>query len=36
MGSTVVLLFGPRGPALVEALAPGRALRVGERLALPR
>jgi phosphatidylserine decarboxylase len=36
MGSTVVLLFGPRGPALVEALAPGRALRVGERLALSR
>lgn len=36
MGSTVVLLFGPRGPALVEDLAPGRALRVGERLALSR
>lgn len=36
MGSTVVLLFGPRGPALVEGLAPGRALRVGERLALAR
>jgi phosphatidylserine decarboxylase len=36
MGSTVVLLFGPRGPALVEGLAPGRVLRVGERLAVPR
>jgi phosphatidylserine decarboxylase len=36
MGSTVVLLFGPRGPALLEGLAPGRGLRVGERLALPR
>jgi phosphatidylserine decarboxylase len=36
MGSTVVLLFGPRGPALVEDLAPGRALRVGERIALSR
>jgi len=36
MGSTVVVLFGPRGPALVEGLAPGRAVRVGERLALPR
>lgn len=36
MGSTVVVLFGPRGPALVAGLAPGRAVRVGERLALPR
>lgn len=36
MGSTVVLMFGPRGPALVEGMAPGRALRVGERLALAR
>jgi phosphatidylserine decarboxylase len=36
MGSTVVLLFGPRGPALVEGLEPGRMLRVGERLALAR
>jgi phosphatidylserine decarboxylase len=34
MGSTVVVLFGPRGPALAEELAPGRALRVGERLGL--
>ncbi len=36
MGSTVVVMFGPRGPALLQGLAPGRALRVGERLALPR
>ena len=36
MGSTVVVMFGPQGPALVEGLAPGRALRVGERLAVPR
>lgn len=36
MGSTVVVLFGPHGPALVEGLVPGRALRVGERLAMPR
>lgn len=36
MGSTVIVLFGPQGPALVEGLAPGRALRVGERLAMPR
>lgn len=36
MGSTVVLLFGPRGPALAEGLAPGRALRVGERIAFSR
>ncbi len=36
MGSTVVVLFGPRGPALLEGLAPGRAMRVGERLALCR
>ncbi len=36
MGSTVIVLWGPRGPALVEGLAPGRALRVGERLALAR
>jgi phosphatidylserine decarboxylase len=35
VGSTVVVLFGPQGPALVDGLAPGRALRVGERLALP-
>ncbi len=36
MGSTVIVLFGPKGPALVEHLVPGRALRVGERLALAR
>ena len=36
MGSTVVVLFSPRGPALVDGLAPGRAVRMGERLALPR
>jgi phosphatidylserine decarboxylase len=36
MGSTVVVLFGPRGPALLEGLAPGRAMRVGERLATCR
>jgi phosphatidylserine decarboxylase len=36
MGSTVVVLFAPQGPALVGGLAPGRAVRVGERLALPR
>jgi phosphatidylserine decarboxylase len=36
MGSTVVVLFSPRGPALVEGFSPGRAVRVGERLAMPR
>lgn len=36
VGSTVVVLFGPQGPELVDGLAPGRGLRVGERLALPR
>ena len=36
MGSTVVVLFGPHGPALLEGLAPGRATRVGERLATCR
>jgi phosphatidylserine decarboxylase len=36
VGSTVVLLFGPQGPALVDALEPGRPVRVGERLALAR
>ena len=36
MGSTVVVLFAPRGPTLIEALAPGRPVRVGERLALAR
>jgi phosphatidylserine decarboxylase len=36
VGSTVVVLFGPQGPALVAGFAPGRAVRVGERLAVPR
>ncbi len=36
MGSTVVALFSARGPALVDGLAPGRAVRVGERLAMHR
>ena len=34
MGSTVVVLFAPAGPALVEGIACGRAVRVGERLAM--
>jgi phosphatidylserine decarboxylase len=34
MGSTVIVMFASGGPALVEGLAPGRAVRVGERLAL--
>jgi len=33
MGSTVILMFAARGPALVPGLAPGRAVRVGERIA---
>jgi phosphatidylserine decarboxylase len=33
MGSTVVLMFPPGGPSLVEGLRPGRAVRVGERIA---
>jgi hypothetical protein len=36
MGSTVVLLLGPRGPALADGIAAGRAVRVGEPIALPR
>ncbi len=36
MGSTVIALFARGGPALVEGLVPGRAVRVGERFALPR
>jgi phosphatidylserine decarboxylase len=34
MGSTVVVLFAPAGPALVSGIEAGRAVRVGERLAL--
>jgi phosphatidylserine decarboxylase len=34
MGSTVIVLFAPRGPALAGGLSPGRTVRVGERLAL--
>jgi phosphatidylserine decarboxylase len=33
MGSTVILMFTAAGPALVPGLVPGRALRVGERIA---
>jgi len=33
MGSTVVLMFAPGGPRLVDGLLPGRAVRVGERIA---
>jgi phosphatidylserine decarboxylase len=33
MGSTVVAMFGPKGPALIDGLAPGRTVRFGERLA---
>jgi phosphatidylserine decarboxylase len=36
MGSTVVVLFGPGGPALAPGIAEGRAVRVGERLATAR
>ncbi len=36
MGSTVIVMFAPGGPALAPGLAPGRAVRVGECLALPR
>jgi phosphatidylserine decarboxylase len=36
VGSTVVVLFGPQGPALAAGIAPGRAVRVGERFAVPR
>jgi phosphatidylserine decarboxylase len=35
MGSTVVLMFAPGGPRLVDGLLPGRAVRVGERIATP-
>lgn len=33
MGSTVVLMFAPGGPRLADGLPPGRAVRVGERIA---
>jgi phosphatidylserine decarboxylase len=36
MGSTVILLLGPEGPALADGIAAGRAVRVGEPIALPR
>ena len=36
MGSTVIVLFPRQGPVLVEGCRPGRAVRVGERLALSR
>ena len=36
MGSTVVMLFAPQGPALVDGIAPGRSVRVGEPIGLPR
>ena len=36
MGSTVVVMFAPQGPALVEGIVAGRAVRVGERLAMLR
>jgi phosphatidylserine decarboxylase len=36
MGSTVIVLFAPQGPSLVSGLSPGGAVRVGQRLAMPR
>lgn len=33
MGSTVILMFGTTGPALVQGLEPGRPVRMGERVA---
>ena len=33
MGSTVILMFGAAGPTLVPGLAPGQAVRLGERIA---
>jgi phosphatidylserine decarboxylase len=36
MGSTVVVLFGPAGPALAGDLGEGRRVQVGERLAMAR
>jgi phosphatidylserine decarboxylase len=34
MGSTVILLFAAAGPALMRDLAPGMAVRMGERIAM--
>jgi phosphatidylserine decarboxylase len=36
MGSTVVVLLPPRGPALLDGIVAGRAVRVGESIAAPR
>jgi hypothetical protein len=36
MGSTVVVLFAPQGPALDGGIVAGRAVRVGEPIGLPR
>jgi phosphatidylserine decarboxylase len=36
MGSTVVVMFAPGGPARVPGMEAGRAVRVGEPLASPR
>src|SRR5688572_17712661 len=36
MGSTVVVLFAPQGPALAGAISAGLAVRVGEPIGLPR
>jgi phosphatidylserine decarboxylase len=36
MGSTVIVMFAPHGPTLVGGLAPGSAVRVGQRLATSR
>ena len=36
MGSTVIVMFAPQGPSLVSSLAPGSAVRVGQRLATLR
>jgi len=36
MGSTVILMFGSTGPTLVPQLAPGGAVRMGERIATLR
>jgi phosphatidylserine decarboxylase len=33
MGSTVILMFGARGPILDPGLVPGQAVRMGERIA---